>query len=40
MTPRDHAYDGGADVILATPGERNVLRDRHADWLSGHPGGL
>jgi hypothetical protein len=35
-----HPYDGGADVILATPGERDALRGRHADWLSGHPDGL
>ncbi|MFB7652386.1 MULTISPECIES: hypothetical protein [unclassified Streptomyces] len=35
-----HPYDGGADVVLATPGERDRLRERHIDWLSGHPGGL
>lgn len=35
-----HPYDGGADVFLATSGERDQLRDRHADWLSGHPSGL
>ncbi|WP_454325416.1 DUF3885 domain-containing protein [Streptomyces ambofaciens] len=33
-------YDGGADVVLATPGERDRLRDRHVDWLSGRPSGL
>ncbi|WP_434094648.1 DUF3885 domain-containing protein [Streptomyces hyaluromycini] len=33
-------YDGGADVILVTPAERDGVRDRHADWLSGHPAGL
>ncbi|MFG2964058.1 hypothetical protein ACGFZS_12350 [Streptomyces sp. NPDC048288] len=35
-----HPYDGGADIILASPGERDRVRDRHADWLSGHPAGL
>ncbi|WP_441350855.1 DUF3885 domain-containing protein [Streptomyces araujoniae] len=35
-----HPYDGGADVFLTTPGERDQMRDRHADWLSSHPSGL
>ncbi|MFF3890024.1 hypothetical protein [Streptomyces sp. NPDC001914] len=35
-----HPYDGGADVILATPAERDRLRDLHKDWLSSHPAGL
>ncbi|MFH8686684.1 hypothetical protein ACH4EC_07450 [Streptomyces anulatus] len=35
-----HPYDGGADVFLATSGERDHLRDRHAGWLSSHPSGL
>ncbi len=35
-----HPYDGGADVFLATPEERDRMRDRHADWLSSHPSGL
>ncbi|MEU9785489.1 hypothetical protein AB0H92_31775 [Streptomyces phaeochromogenes] len=35
-----HPYDGGADVILATPAERDHVRDRHPDWLSSHPAGL
>ncbi|MFF8589067.1 hypothetical protein [Streptomyces althioticus] len=35
-----HPYDGGADVFLPTPQERDRLRDRHATWLSGHPLGL
>ncbi len=34
-----HPYDGGADVILPTPEERNRLRDRHSAWLSAHPSG-
>jgi hypothetical protein len=33
-------YDGGADVLLATPALRNSLRDRHRQWLSEHPSGL
>ncbi len=32
-----HPYDGGADVILPTPEERDRLRDRHSTWLSAHP---
>ncbi|WP_241847562.1 DUF3885 domain-containing protein [Streptomyces sp. CB02009] len=37
---RIHApYDGGADVVLATPEERDRLRDRHTAWLSAHPSG-
>lgn len=35
-----HPYDGGADVFLGSPEERDRMRDRHADWLSGHPAGL
>lgn len=35
-----HPYDGGADVFLATPGERDRMRDRHTAWLSSHPLGL
>ncbi|SCE14049.1 hypothetical protein GA0115240_14063 [Streptomyces sp. DvalAA-14] len=35
-----HPYDGGADVFLAAPEERDQMRDRHADWLSRHPSGL
>ncbi|MEV0785103.1 hypothetical protein AB0I52_19445 [Streptomyces sp. NPDC050423] len=34
-----HPYDGGIDVITATPAERDALRSDHADWLSAHPGG-
>ncbi|MDH6142679.1 MULTISPECIES: DUF3885 domain-containing protein [Kitasatospora] len=38
---RIHApYDGGADVLVSTPEERDRLRDRHGDWLSSHPAGL
>ncbi|WP_420377890.1 DUF3885 domain-containing protein [Streptomyces filamentosus] len=35
-----HPYDGGADVFLATPEERDRTRDRYPDWLSSHPSGL
>jgi hypothetical protein len=35
-----HPYDGGMDVILASSGERDVMRHRHRDWLSTHPSGL
>ncbi|MFJ8630785.1 hypothetical protein [Streptomyces sp. NPDC093568] len=35
-----HPYDGGADVFLPTPEERDRMRDRHTDWLSAHPSGL
>jgi hypothetical protein len=35
-----HPYDGGADVLLAPPGERDRLRPRHAGWLSAHQSGL
>ncbi|MGW3074922.1 DUF3885 domain-containing protein [Kitasatospora sp. NPDC001132] len=34
-----HPYDGGADVYLTTAEERDRLKERHADWLSRHPGG-
>ncbi|MDX3571285.1 hypothetical protein [Streptomyces sp. ID05-47C] len=37
---RIHApYDGGADVVLTTPAERDRLRARHPGWLSPHPSG-
>ncbi|MBX6386610.1 MAG: hypothetical protein IRZ07_27155 [Microbispora sp.] len=35
-----HPYDGGADVILPTRGERDALKERHPAWLSPHPSGL
>ncbi|MBM9503221.1 hypothetical protein ITX44_01495 [Streptomyces sp. KK5PA1] len=35
-----HPYDGGADVFLTTPQERDRTRDRHTDWLSNHLSGL
>ncbi|MFE9216017.1 hypothetical protein ACFYN3_06695 [Streptomyces lavendulae] len=39
LTRIHHPYDGGADVILPTPQERDHLRDRHTSWLSEHPSG-
>lgn len=33
-------YDGGADVIAASPDHRDRLRHAHKDWLSAHPAGL
>ncbi|HST81786.1 MAG TPA: hypothetical protein VLL08_08645 [Kineosporiaceae bacterium] len=35
-----HPYDGGADVIAATPADRDRLRARHSDWLPSHSAGL
>ncbi|MER5705101.1 hypothetical protein ABT023_24560 [Micromonospora sp. NPDC002296] len=35
-----HPYDGGADVILPTPEQRDALKAQHQDWLSEHPSGL
>jgi hypothetical protein len=35
-----HPYDGGADVLLPTTGERDALKRRHTDWLSAHPLGF
>ncbi|MGW0584572.1 DUF3885 domain-containing protein [Streptomyces sp. NPDC002920] len=35
-----HAYDGGADAVLATLAERDRVRDQHTDWLSSHPAGF
>ncbi|MEV0581359.1 hypothetical protein [Nonomuraea sp. NPDC050310] len=35
-----HPYDGGADVIAPTVHDRDVLKNRHPDWLSAHPAGL
>lgn len=33
-------YDGGADIIAPTVHDRDVLKSRHADWLSAHPSGM
>jgi hypothetical protein len=33
-------YDGGADVIAASPTHRDQLRRAHQEWLSAHPSGL
>lgn len=34
-----HPYDGGTDMILADPRQRNTFRDRHRHWASPHPDG-
>jgi hypothetical protein len=34
-----HFYDGGVDVILPTPDERNEWYERHPEWTSPHPSG-
>lgn len=33
-------YDGGADIILPSVGDRDAMRHRYSGWLSAHPGGL
>ncbi|MEU9038104.1 hypothetical protein AB0D45_24825 [Streptomyces sp. NPDC048352] len=35
LTRIHYPYEGGADVVLATPAERDRLRDRHRGWLPG-----
>lgn len=35
-----HPYDGGADILALDGAERDMLRERHADWLSSHPSGM
>ncbi|GGJ08847.1 DUF3885 domain-containing protein [Streptomyces brasiliensis] len=35
-----HLYDGGTEIILATPAERDELGDRHASRGPHHPTGL
>ena len=30
-------YDGGADVILEFPEQRNTMREKYSSWLSLHP---
>jgi hypothetical protein len=35
-----HPYDGGADVVLGSADERDLLRSAHALWLSQRPDGL
>jgi hypothetical protein len=35
-----HPYDGGMDVIAASPEDRGRLRRRYAAWRSAHPSGL
>jgi hypothetical protein len=33
-------YDGGGDVIMSSPSQRDVMRNRYSSWLSSHPSGL
>ncbi|WP_418057533.1 hypothetical protein [Pimelobacter simplex] len=33
-------YDGGVDVLLPDPVERDALKARHEDWLPSNPSGL
>ncbi|MEU6847285.1 hypothetical protein ABZ930_35985 [Streptomyces sp. NPDC046716] len=40
LTRIHHPYDGGADVILTTPAERDRLRTRHRVWLPTNAAGL
>ncbi|MFG2459028.1 hypothetical protein ACGFWE_18450 [Streptomyces sp. NPDC048523] len=35
-----HPYDGGADVVLASAGERDRLRERFGAWVSPNASGL
>ena len=35
-----HPYDGGADVLAASPAERDRLKETFADWLSSRTDGL
>ncbi|MET7734753.1 hypothetical protein ABZT02_25760 [Streptomyces sp. NPDC005402] len=35
-----HPYDGGADVVLASAGERDRLRERFGGWVSPDASGL
>lgn len=34
-----HPYDGGMDIIAPNTADRDLLRDNHRDWQSGHPQG-
>jgi hypothetical protein len=35
-----HPYDGGGDVLLPSPTERDTMRARYTEWLPGNPAGL
>ncbi|MFD3726500.1 hypothetical protein [Streptomyces sp. NPDC058671] len=39
LTQIHHPYDGGADVILSSPVERDRMREQYSAWLSTHPSG-
>lgn len=32
-----HPYDGGADILLASTEQRNLLKEKYFEWLSKHP---
>lgn len=32
-----HPYDGGADIVLASTKERDLLKEKYHEWLSSHP---
>ncbi len=34
-----HPYDGGADIILVSKEERDILKSKYKMWLSNHPAG-
>jgi hypothetical protein len=35
-----HPYDGGADVIVGSAGQRDTLKEHFKDWVATGPGGL
>lgn len=35
-----HPYDGGADVILSSALDRDLMKIRHSDWLSARSDGM
>lgn len=35
-----HPYDGGADIVLASTKQRDLLKEKHHEWLSNHPEGF
>ena len=35
-----HPYDGGADIVLASTEQRDLLKEKHHEWLSVHPEGF
>ncbi|MCM0148661.1 hypothetical protein KCN56_08830 [Photobacterium galatheae] len=35
-----HPYDGGADVVVVSTKQRDLLKKKYREWLSAHPEGL